>query len=88
MKRICILLVLAALITCLPTVSALATLGDCRICAKDGEVWTCMEAEDLGYENCSPSPNGCANWEPLCETGYNQDPNCWYIGNGWWICFF
>ncbi len=87
MRRLCILLVLTALITCLGSVLAAAPMGDCWICWKDGEDWFCKGADDLGYMHCSPSPHGCANWEPLCETGYVQDPNCWYTGNGW-TCFF
>jgi hypothetical protein len=69
---------LALLVTLSLSVVPLISHGDgswgtgCMICDKPDQEWVCEYAE-MGYRNCSSSPNGCANWEPLCDQEHEDD---------------
>lgn len=61
--------------------------GACFICDRRAEGgWFCANADPYGYRTCAPSRYGCANWEPLCESGWIADVNCFWTGQGW-VCY-
>lgn len=85
-QRILILAVALAVV-----VSATGTLcgqgSPCLICNRHAQGgWFCDVPDLHGYHNCSPTPHGCANWEPLCETEYIPDVNCYWMGS-YFICY-
>jgi hypothetical protein len=45
----------------------------CKICQGTPLVCQAVGQGAPGYGNCTTSPGGCQNWEPLCQGGGDED---------------